>query len=70
MAKREGDEGLTLISFMRFDEIVHSSQSNNLFFVAHIEEMAIMKSLLHVKYNGQGAYLRQKFLPLGYLSAT
>lgn len=39
IAKPAG-RGLTLIRFMRFDEIECSSQSKNLFFVAHVEEMA------------------------------
>lgn len=46
--------GVTLISFMRFDETEHYSQVKNSYFMAHIEEMAIMKSLLCVKHNGRG----------------
>lgn len=46
--------GVTLISFMRFDEIEHYNQAKTSLFMAHLEEMAVMKSLLYVKHIGQG----------------
>lgn len=45
--------GVTLLRFIRFDEIEHYNQSKNSYFMAHVQEMAVMKSLLYVKHNGQ-----------------
>lgn len=56
---------MSLIHFMRFDEI--TLQPKNSYFMAHVEEMAIMKSLLYVKHNGQGIPLKSKMFISGIL---
>ena len=46
---------MTVIHFMRLDEIEHYSQARNSYFMAHVEEKKnVMKSLLCVKHHGQG----------------
>lgn len=56
---------MTLIHFMRLDEIEHYSQAKNSYFMAHINEQTLMKSLLYVKphawnntFKVQNVYLR------------
>lgn len=46
--------GVALVHFTRFDEKEDYAQSKSSHFRAHVEETAVMKSLLYVKHHGQG----------------